>query len=110
MKFDKYMLYGTDNMGGRGNGAPRCGPGDGNACMDLQGSRKACCAHVVMTDGGSGEQMSMYRCINENIMDMSYAMEIDGMMVSMKCSESSSVYMNATIMSVLLSLITLALF
>lgn len=35
MKFDKYMLYGVDNVGGKGNGAPPCGPGDGNECNKI---------------------------------------------------------------------------
>jgi len=30
MKFDKYFLYGIDNMGGSGNGAPECGMSNPN--------------------------------------------------------------------------------
>jgi hypothetical protein len=48
--------------------------------------------------------------MNEHIMDMSYSMEIDDMRVSMKCSKTSSVYMAATFMGTVLSLITMALF
>lgn len=52
MKFDKYFMYGVDNMGGKGNGAPECGPGHKHdACKELTKSDKSCCAHVVMTEG-----------------------------------------------------------
>lgn len=87
MKFDKYFLYGIDNMGGQGNGAPEtCSGGQDDPCKNLVGSGKSCCAHVVMTDRGSGTQQSMYRCMNERIVDMSFSIEIDGMSLAMGCS------------------------
>ena len=90
MKFDKYFLYGIDNMGGQGNGAPEtCSGGQDDPCKNLVGSGKSCCAHVVMTDRGSGTQQSMYRCMNERIVDMSFSIEIDGMSLAMGCSDKS---------------------
>lgn len=55
MKFDNYFMYAIDNMGGQGNGAPPCGPMDGNFCAEYTNGEANCCTHVVMTDEGSGE-------------------------------------------------------
>lgn len=46
----------------------------------------SCCAHVVMTDKNKGEQTSFYRCMNMKVMDVSFAVEIDGMSMNMGCS------------------------
>lgn len=92
MKFDKYYMYGIDNMGGKGNGAPGCGPGI-DECSKLVNSKESCCAHVLMTDEGNGEQTSMYRCMNQRIVDgASFSVNINGMQVAMQCSKSGASY------------------
>ena len=65
-KFDDYYMYSMDQMGSQGNSAPSCGPSaDGtDECKARAGGGDSCCTHVVMTDRGSGEQQSFYRCMN----------------------------------------------
>jgi len=92
MKFDKFFLYGMDNIDAKDNSAPGCGPSNGgkDPCKDITGSENTCCTHVVMTDQGNGKQTSFYRCMNEKILDMSFQVEIDGMMMAMGCSDGYS--------------------
>ena len=92
-KFDKYFMYGIDNMDSTGNNAPPCGPGFdpmNDPCKAIVGEEDTCCTHVVMTDRDSGTQQSFYRCMNEKIVDMSFSVEIDGMSMAMGCSSQSS--------------------
>ena len=111
MKFDQYYLYGMDNIDGKNNSAPHCGPGHvKDACKKTLNSKKSCCAHVVMTDQNSGDQTSFYRCMNEKIVDISFTMEIDGMKTSMMCSESSATKVVGAIMASLAALISIAIF
>jgi len=63
VKFDRFYMYGMDSMGGKDQ-APVCGTGKNEECEKLTGSKKNCCAKVVMTDQEKGEQSSMYRCMN----------------------------------------------
>lgn len=111
MKFDRYFMYGIDNVGGKNNSAPECGPGmKDDVCKELTKSDKSCCTHVVMTDGGNGEQTSFYRCMNERIVDAKFAFEIDGMKMSMACSKSGSTYVASAIVASLAALVSMATF
>lgn len=107
MKFDKYFMYGMDNMGGKGNSAPECKIGAKDPCKKESG--KSCCAHVIMTEG-NGEQTSFYRCMNEKVVDAQFSVEIDGMKMSMACSESSSTYVTSAIMASLAALASMTVF
>lgn len=75
MKFDKYFMYGIDSMGARGNNAPECGPGmaNGAQCRGGSNGQKSCCAHVVMNEG-DGRETSIYRCMNQQVVDASFSM------------------------------------
>jgi len=114
MKFDKFFLYGMDNIDGKGNSAPGCGPSNGgkDACKEITGSENTCCTHVVMTDQGNGKQTSFYRCMNEKILDMSFQVEIDGMMMSMGCSDgySSAKYIAGSVIASVATLAAMTLF
>lgn len=78
MKFDKYFMYSIDNMGGNTNEMPACGPSAKMyECQKTVNSRETCCAQVVtMADGE--EQQAFYRCMNQKVVDASFAIEIDG--------------------------------
>ena len=81
-------MYGMDQFGGDTTSIPRCGPNqpaDQDDCKQRFG-RDSCCAHVIMTDQGSGEQMAFYRCMNEQMVDLSFSVEIDGMAVAIGCA------------------------
>lgn len=53
MKFDKYFMYGIDNMGGNSQDMPPCGPGvKRDACKRSVNSKETCCAHVATVDNG----------------------------------------------------------
>lgn len=114
VKFDEYFAYGIDNVGGEGNNAPPCGPGDEQVCQELVyqqgGSHKSCCAHVVMTDGKAGEQMSFYRCMNEQVVDVNMNVQFGDMDVSMWCPASGSTYLGSAILASLVSLVTASVF
>jgi len=79
-------------------------------CKELVGSSKSCCAHIVMTDRGSGTQQSMYRCMNERIVDMSFSMEIDGMSLAMGCSNSNAKYLAGAAVASIATIASFTLF
>ena len=114
MKFDKFFLYGMDNIDAKNNSAPGCGPSNGgrDPCKDITGSENTCCTHVVMTDQGNGKQTSFYRCMNEKILDMSFQVEIDGMMMAMGCSDgySSAKYIAGSVIASVATLAAMTLF
>ena len=109
MKFDRFFMYGMDNMGGRNNSAPECKPNATDPCKKESG--KSCCAHVVMTEG-NGEQMSVYRCMNERVVDMAFNFQIDGMSLAMSCSKSksSASYITGVIMASIAAIGSMAFF
>ena len=65
-----------------------------------------------MTDKDSGEQQSFYRCMNENVMDMSFHVEINGMSMAMGCSgdASSAKYLAGTVVASMATLAAMTLF
>lgn len=92
-KFDDYFMYSMDNIDSTHSMAEQCGPGleqGRDPCKELVDSGESCCALVVMTDKGSGKQDSFYRCMNQKVMDVSFAVEIDGMSMNMGCSSDTS--------------------
>lgn len=117
MKFDRYFMYGIDNMGATGNGAPDCGSGQKgsgeqkNSCNDLVKSHNSCCAHVVLHEG-SGRQTSFYRCMNQKVVDASFSMEMDGIKMSMQCNQSgaSKTYITSAIVASIMALVSTYVF
>jgi hypothetical protein len=87
VEMDDMKMYGVTNMGGKGNGAPKCGPNDGDSCAKRFGP-KSCCAHVLMTDDKNGEQTSMYQCMNQQIVDASFSVSMNNMQINMKCTQA----------------------
>lgn len=97
MKFDNYFMYGIDYMGEPGYEMPPCGPGaENDLCKEKSNSAETCCARVSSDLLVEGEQ-SFYRCMNRMLVDASFAIEIDGMKMSMACTgddkkESAATY------------------
>lgn len=110
-KFDQYFMYSIDNMGGNSDEMPPCGPqADYDKCKDLAGSENTCCTQVVMRD--EIMEYSFYRCMNQMVVDASFSVEIDGMKMSMGCTEGSSgaAYFTSAILSSIAALITMSIF
>ena len=102
MKFDRFFMYGMDNLDSKGNNAPKCGP-KYTDCRRITGGSESCCVHAVLTDTGNGRQQSMYRCMNMKVVDHTgFDISIDGMKVAMSCLDgSNAVYLaSATLASV----------
>ena len=112
-KFDNYFMYGIDQMGGDASSMPHCGPatsGQKDTCREMYGE-DSCCTRVVMTDQGSGEQQAFYRCMNEQLVDLSFSVEIDGMAIAMGCATpSGAIKMAAGSMIAAATLLGLTLF
>ena len=91
MKFDKYFLFGIDNMGGQANNTPPCGPNiEYDSCKDSVNSDETCCTHITFWDQDKEDQYSFYRCMNQKVVDASFSVEIDGVKMSMSCSGMES--------------------
>lgn len=83
MKFDEYFMYGIDHMGEEG-ATPPCGPdAEYDMCKEKVFSQDTCCSHVVMMDDDGNQKNSFYRCMNQNVVDASFSISIDGMKMSM---------------------------
>lgn len=114
VKFDNYFMYGIDQYGGDPNSVPRCGSNvqaGQDDCKERFGF-DSCCAHVIMTNQGSGQQMSFYRCMSEQMVDLSFSVEIDGMSVAMGCTQPSGAFKMAAngLFAAVIAVIGLTLF
>lgn len=90
LKFDKYFMHSFDtNSQKPGDPTPQCSKTkDCNQNID-----QVCCANAVMTDQVLGKQMSVYRCMNKDVVTANFDLEIDGFAVSMRCvGETSSAF------------------
>ena len=120
MKFDNYFMYGMDYVGGEGQHGydmPPCGPdAKYDLCKEKVMSQETCCAHIV----GMGEmfmersgQTSFYRCMNQRVVDASFSFEIDGMKMSMSCTDNSTgsaYFTSSAILAAIIAMISLASF
>jgi hypothetical protein len=119
-KFDNYFMYSIDKMGPMGEdgyGKPPCGPhAEYDLCAEKVYSQETCCAHVEMMDHANNMHHSFYRCMNQNVVDAAFSLEIDGMRMSMQCSggmkgSGASFYSSgAAILASILALISMSAF
>ena len=90
VKFDNYYMYsidGTVPMGDKPVEVPPCGPNaKENMCPKMAMSEETCCTRVQMDDDMTGMTHSFYRCMNQKMVDASFSVQIDGMMMSMACT------------------------
>ena len=118
MKFDNYFMYsidGTVPMGEKAIEVPPCGPmAEENSCPKRAMSKDTCCTHVQMDDHMTGMTHSFYRCMNQKIVDASFSVQIDGMMMSMACTgdqmSAASYFSAATLLASIGTLITISTF
>ena len=105
-KFDKYFLYSYDtNAQKPGDPTPQCG--ESNDCN--QEFEQLCCTNAIMTDAEHGAQTSIYRCMNKEVVNSNFDVEIDSFKVSMRCVQQETSSAGRLLLTAVLPIFSLAL-
>lgn len=98
---------------------PPCGPdAEYDMCKEKVMSQETCCTHIVGVSQLVMErtgQSSFYRCMNQKVVDASFSFEIDGMKMSMSCTDggkgSAAAYFGSSaILATVIAMISFASF
>ena len=108
LKFDKYFMYGIDQMDAQGQITHICGPGaEEDLCKKSVMSQSSCCTQIISVDQATKQETSFFRCMNKAIVDHSFSFEIDGLKMSMSCTDdsmSSAAYLGTGMLTAALAL------